>query len=162
MNCPNCSAPMHLDRDRLVFTCEYCLTVIFPQESGEGVRVLGEPTPFECPTCRRPLVLGAIERTEVSTCQNCRGLLLPQSAFFDTVRYLRARASQPPLDPPPTNLKELQRKIRCPRCHQPMDTHPYGGPGNIVIDTCPRCELLWLDHGELTRVIRARERKLSW
>jgi Zn-finger nucleic acid-binding protein len=43
-----------------------------------------------------------------------------------------------------------------------MDSYPYGGPGNIVIDNCPRCALLWLNYGELTRIIRARERKHSW
>ena len=36
------------------------------------------------------------------------------------------------------------------RCHKPMDTHPYYGGGNAVIDTCPRCQLVWLDAGELT------------
>lgn len=33
-----------------------------------------------------------------------------------------------------------------------MESHPYYGPGNIVIDTCTPCGYLWLDHGELTRV----------
>jgi Zn-finger nucleic acid-binding protein len=36
-----------------------------------------------------------------------------------------------------------------------MDVHPYYGPGNIVIDTCGTCQLLWLDHGELASVIDA-------
>jgi hypothetical protein len=33
-----------------------------------------------------------------------------------------------------------------------MDTHPYGGPGNVIIDNCERCELNWLDYGELAKV----------
>jgi Zn-finger nucleic acid-binding protein len=36
-----------------------------------------------------------------------------------------------------------------------MDVHPYGGPGNIVIDNCPHCRLNWLDSGEFFRVVRA-------
>jgi len=36
-----------------------------------------------------------------------------------------------------------------------MDTHFYAGPGNIVIDDCARCELNWLDAGELMVVARA-------
>jgi hypothetical protein len=32
---------------------------------------------------------------------------------------------------------------------QIMDTHVYGGPGNVVVDNCPRCAVKWLDHGEL-------------
>jgi Zn-finger nucleic acid-binding protein len=33
-----------------------------------------------------------------------------------------------------------------------MDVHPYYGPGNVVIDTCIDCRVLWLDHGELRKI----------
>jgi Zn-finger nucleic acid-binding protein len=33
----------------------------------------------------------------------------------------------------------------------------YGGPGNIVIDTCERCGVNWLDPGELHRIATAPE-----
>ena len=36
-----------------------------------------------------------------------------------------------------------------------MDTHFYNGPGNVIIDDCDQCELNWLDHGELMRIVRA-------
>ena len=36
-----------------------------------------------------------------------------------------------------------------------MTSHHYGGPGNIVMDTCERCELNWLDPGELRRIALA-------
>ena len=36
-----------------------------------------------------------------------------------------------------------------------METHPYYGPGNIVIDACIQCHLLWLDPGELKQVLDA-------
>ena len=36
-----------------------------------------------------------------------------------------------------------------------MDTHPYYGPGNVVIDSCDRCELVWLDFGELKQIVDA-------
>jgi Zn-finger nucleic acid-binding protein len=39
-----------------------------------------------------------------------------------------------------------------------MDTHYYGGPGNVVIDDCSRCFLNWLDHGELMRIVEAPDR----
>ena len=50
-----------------------------------------------------------------------------------------------PLDP-----AELSRRLPCPRCRKRMDTHPYHGGGNAVIDTCHRCRLVWLDAGEIT------------
>ena len=36
-----------------------------------------------------------------------------------------------------------------------MDVHPYYGPGNVVIDTCGQCYLVWLDHGELKQIADA-------
>jgi Zn-finger nucleic acid-binding protein len=36
-----------------------------------------------------------------------------------------------------------------------MNTHPYYGPGSIVIDSCGNCGLVWLDGGELETVINA-------
>jgi Zn-finger nucleic acid-binding protein len=35
-----------------------------------------------------------------------------------------------------------------------METHPYGGGGNAVVDTCPRCDTIWLDAEELTVISR--------
>jgi Zn-finger nucleic acid-binding protein len=36
-----------------------------------------------------------------------------------------------------------------------MDVHPYYGPGNVVIDTCGKCGLVWLDHGEMAVIENA-------
>jgi Zn-finger nucleic acid-binding protein len=36
-----------------------------------------------------------------------------------------------------------------------MDTFEYNGPGNIVIDTCHENDLIWLDYGELSKVVDA-------
>jgi Zn-finger nucleic acid-binding protein len=36
-----------------------------------------------------------------------------------------------------------------------METHPYYGPGNVIIDSCSRCELIWLDFGELKQIADA-------
>ena len=43
----------------------------------------------------------------------------------------------------------------CPYCTDPMNNHPYMGPGNIVIDTCSGCQVNWLDKGELQRAVMA-------
>ena len=45
-----------------------------------------------------------------------------------------------------------------------MQTHPYYGPGNIVIDTCEHCNTIWLDYGELAAAVNApgRDRGTSF
>jgi hypothetical protein len=35
-----------------------------------------------------------------------------------------------------------------------MEAHPYFGGGNAVVDTCDRCNLIWLDAGELAVIER--------
>jgi hypothetical protein len=35
-----------------------------------------------------------------------------------------------------------------------METHAYGGGGNAVVDTCSRCDFIWLDAGELAIIGR--------
>jgi Zn-finger nucleic acid-binding protein len=50
---------------------------------------------------------------------------------------------------------QLKRKLRCSHCGELMATHPYYGPGNIVVDTCFRCHVIWLDYGEMDIVIGA-------
>jgi Zn-finger nucleic acid-binding protein len=36
-----------------------------------------------------------------------------------------------------------------------METFKYLGPGNIVIDTCHPDDLIWVDYGELKKVVNA-------
>ncbi|MGD0548268.1 MAG: hypothetical protein ABR991_10645, partial [Terracidiphilus sp.] len=36
-----------------------------------------------------------------------------------------------------------------------MDAHFYGGPGNVVIDSCEECCVIWLDRGEARRIARS-------
>ena len=36
-----------------------------------------------------------------------------------------------------------------------MDAHYYAGPGNVIVDSCEDCCLIWLDRGELMRIAHA-------
>jgi len=156
MNCENCGAPMVLVRDRDYFFCEYCGNFHFPQPSEDGVRLLDEAHEnFSCPVCKLNLNQAALDGARVYTCPNCRGLLIPLIIFGEMVKRLRARAKGPADKPQPLDLGQLKRQVNCPSCHQRMSTHPYYGPGNIIIDTCIECGLIWLDPGELRQVLDA-------
>jgi len=67
-----------------------------------------------------------------------------------------APGSAPSASLPSLSREEPQRGIACPACHQLMDTHPYYGPGNVVINDCGGCGLVWLDFGELDRILSWR------
>jgi Zn-finger nucleic acid-binding protein len=49
----------------------------------------------------------------------------------------------------------LARSLMCPLCAGDMSTHPYYGPGSVVIDTCETCHVVWLDFGELRQIADA-------
>jgi Zn-finger nucleic acid-binding protein len=67
----------------------------------------------------------------------------------------RTSAVAPIEVPAEPNPEELRRKLACPACSRTMSTYRYLGPGNIVIDTCETCDLIWLDYRELEKVVRA-------
>jgi Zn-finger nucleic acid-binding protein len=157
MNCQNCGAPMKFDHNRICFWCEYCTSIHFPEESIDGIRISDEESIINCPMCNIPLVLAYAGKTQVFYCNKCRGILINQFSFLIVIQYIRSKAKELST-PPPVRLEELERKTYCPQCHRKMDTHPYGGSGNIVIDNCPHCMLNWLDYNELYRVTHAPDR----
>jgi hypothetical protein len=55
----------------------------------------------------------------------------------------------------PRRQRPGDRVLSCPICGQPMLSHLYAGPGNLVLDTCEQCLVNWLDPGELRRIARA-------
>ncbi len=137
------------------FLCEYCTSIYFPEPNLDGVRVLNVMSDAECPIDRIPLVQASVEGNRVLYCPKCSGLLVNQWDFMFFTRYLRARSAEPLTPPRKLNMEELDRHIICPYCRQEMDTHPYMGPGNVIIDNCVNCHVVWLDYGELNRILTA-------
>ena len=159
MNCSNCGAPMQLILDRRHFFCEYCTSLYFPEENEDGIRILEESSGTDCPVCKIPLVYGFIGRAQTLYCLNCRGMLIDQEIMLMVIEYLREKSSKSTISPPPVNFDELKRILNCPNCGRRMSTHLYGGPGNLIVDNCIHCSLLWLDNEEFTRIIRTPGRE---
>jgi len=157
MNCPNCGATMELVGGRNYFFCSHCGTFHFPDAGADGVRVLEKDAGnAQCGVCQKPLSSAVLPTgLTVRYCENCRGILLTRAHFAEAVASQRAWASSPPVMPAPLDRTALQRSINCPGCSREMSTHPYYGPGNVVIDTCERCDLVWLDFGELQQIVNA-------
>jgi Zn-finger nucleic acid-binding protein len=146
---------MCLRDGRECLTCDYCQSVYFPEKNQDGVRVLDEASDQACPVCAVLLMHAILAAHPVLYCTRCRGSLIPAPVFVLALEDLRARQPDSSAIPQPPDPHELERRIRCPQCHRTMDTHYYAGPGNIVIDDCPSCELNWVDAGELMVIVRA-------
>jgi Zn-finger nucleic acid-binding protein len=88
-------------------------------------------------------------------CSNCQGLLFNRTTFREAIDNARSKIKTPPDPVRGFDPSELDRKTICPICERPMETFRYLGPGNIVIDTCHQDDLIWLDYGEIQKVVNA-------
>ena len=144
---------MPADRNAGVAVCGHCGS----SERLSGIAVLieiGGVTDRKCPACQTALSSGTLDGRPLSFCRGCEGLLIEIENFVDVIDAARAREEQSGTIPPRRQTPG-DRILNCPSCQSPMLSHFYGGPGNLVIDTCERCDLNWLDPGELRRIARA-------
>jgi Zn-finger nucleic acid-binding protein len=149
---------MELFARRRYYFCRYCGTFHFLDSPEiDGIRVLELPaTPLSCVRCRGKLSMAQLDGAHpVQYCTTCRGALVPRPTFADVVYTRRTWATGAPVAPLPLDPAELQRVVHCPSCGSRMSTHPYYGPGNVIIDGCETCNLVWLDFGELKQIADA-------
>jgi Zn-finger nucleic acid-binding protein len=116
---------------------------------------VGDATEIACPTCAAPLAKARLDGQPFLVCQKCQGMLIKMSDFVSVIDAASFHEDQHGVVLPRRQTPG-DRVTSCPHCKQPMVSHFYGGPGNLVIDTCERCEVNWLDPGELRRIARAR------
>jgi Zn-finger nucleic acid-binding protein len=149
---------MELFATRGYFFCRYCGSFHFPESvDADGIRVLSDgDEQVACAVCHKPLVQAVLDDAHpVRFCKNCRGVLMPRRSFASVVEHRRAWATNPPRPPVLLDRQELDRPLTCPVCHARMLTHPYYGPGNVIMDNCETCQLVWLDFGELKQIVDA-------
>lgn len=154
MTCPSCGAPLPVDAAGDTLPCAYCGSVYLPDANDEGVRVIDESPAEPCPLCNVSLMHASLAGVALRYCTRCRGLLIPMDAFEPLLAAMEAQPG-PPQITAAADPSQLDRRLACPHCHQPMDTHFYAGPGNVILSDCERCQLNWLDHGKLQRLARA-------
>jgi Zn-finger nucleic acid-binding protein len=155
--CQKCGGTAEVVAGQQYHNCVYCDSLIQLAEISED-RILptGVTLDCSCPTCDQPLQTGLIEKRRALFCGACFGILIRHADFAGIIQERQARrAGQEPAEPRPIDPESYKRQTNCPSCSQRMETHPYYGPGNIVVDTCSECGYLWLDHGEISRVENA-------
>ena len=120
----------------------------------EGGALLSRGTGVACPSCQQELQIGTVADCQFAGCPQCQGMLLQQDVFARLLQHLRS-ASSASVIPKPIDLSELEVRRRCPGCEKRLETHAFGGAGNAVIDSCFRCQLIWLDRGEFSKLVHA-------
>lgn len=153
INCDNCGAPLSLMSAGEYFSCEYCTALHFYKESRDGLRMVGKASTLPCSLCAQPLVQSVVHGEEVLACARCQGILLPQRTLGMLIqKYQISLRVKPKL--PASIPGERQRRVACPQCQEGMECHPYyGSGGDVLMDSCARCRLVWLDRNELARIL---------
>ena len=157
-HCHTCGAPVNSLAAAGRLTCDYCGTVhILRPETASIDRLnwLSEIADHDCPLCRTSLAKALVDHQEVEACPKCFGVLLPRTAFASVVADRRERFKGLEDLPRALDERSLQPEVDCPVCSTRMETHRYYGPGNVAIDSCRECALVWVDAGELTQIERA-------
>jgi Zn-finger nucleic acid-binding protein len=150
---------MRFKPDMESFQCDYCKSVSVPEKNDDGVRVADEPSGQDCPLCNVPLVHAFLAKIPIIYCTGCRGMLISMPALEPLIEEVRASGGVAVTEAAAaaSGKEDLRRTIDCPQCHHRMDAHFYGGPGNVVVDSCEDCSLIWLDRGELTHIAHAAD-----
>jgi Zn-finger nucleic acid-binding protein len=147
---------MRLKSDMESLRCEYCQSVYLPDKNDDGVRVLDEQADEQCPLCNQPLVHAVLAKCPILYCKKCGGMLVAMGALEELLAELRAEVGSG-AKPSAYDKDELSRTIQCPHCHRRMEAHLYAGPGNVVIDSCQECCMIWMDRGEAKRIASGAE-----
>ena len=159
MNCDSCSGVMLPVYGQSHHHCHKCNTYNFPAEIDQSdvpIITTDKKTEFRCPRCDVNLEVGKMgSQIQVCFCENCRGYVVDNATFGSLAKTLRDNYTDADDKPKPIDPRQLDVVQNCPACFEKMEAHPYYGPGSVVIDSCKNCKLVWLDHGELGRVVRA-------
>ena len=151
---------MQLVESRGYFFCRYCGSFHFPETAADdGIRILGDAAkPLGCAVCAAAAGVGDAGRV-------VPGSLLPELPRRPAaaVEFRDGRAEAARLGHRATRRRSgsarsrpsSTEKLTCPVCSTRMITHPYYGPGNVVLDNCASCDLIWLDFGELKQIVAA-------
>ncbi len=108
-----------------------------------------------CPKCGAALKPLKIQRTSLEQCQGCQGLWLSRATLLElreaspSAHPVLAATPEPDGDAAPGDPEGLS----CARCGQHMSSFYYRG-GKTKVESCKRCDQLFLDSGELGRILK--------
>jgi uncharacterized protein len=117
-------------------------------------RIIGEGVGMICPKCGGSLAPREVGEVVVDQCDSCQGIWLDLGELSAVIDFQRQHPdSALAADAPAAARNEVAGP--CPRC---------GGEGNmtritslqddsLVMDSCPVCYGIWLDGGELQRLM---------
>lgn len=109
---------------------------------------------MKCLSCEGDLVAAQSGGISVDQCARCGGIWLEQGELDRVVDAEREDIRWMELDlwQDTGEVRGKQSSRSCPHGHGPLATLSYGDSG-IEVDVCPTCGGVWLDAGELEKIL---------
>lgn len=111
----------------------------------------------KCPRCSGALEPLDIDGVKIDRCGSCRGIFLDKYEL-NRLNALNSGAAENLNDGAPGSAaietSDASKKINCLRCSSVMNVVNFSYTSGIFIDHCPACESVWLDNGELAKILQ--------
>ncbi len=102
----------------------------------------------KCPDCQRNMIIVHINQIDVDYCHFCQSCWLDQGELKTISKLIK--------DIPSDHLPDRPAKHDCPICQEKMTELVFKRPYNLLVDRCKSCRGVYLEHGELERVLQLR------
>lgn len=118
--------------------------------------------PLRCPACRTPMTPANDPAVplEIDTCSGCMGLWFDADELreFFSSETLNKKFMLPDsrYDSAHQTIDISTKARRCPRCNrQPLQRKEVD---TTEVDECPICKGIWLDSGEINKLVKAAKK----
>lgn len=107
---------------------------------------------MNCPACGKPMVVLELDRVEVDHCISCKGIWLDGGEM--EILLQGAAGKEAFLSSFRQDQECPEKPRKCPICLKRMEKIRVGKEEHVCIDRCRRQDGIWLDRGELEKILR--------
>ena len=107
---------------------------------------------MKCPKCTtRELEATTIRKIEIDRCKHCRGVWCDHRELGELLDEGKWRLGKLTGSKQRDDLN--RRKAKCPRDGTDLMRVSSSQNPEVVLDSCPKCQGIWLDGGELDKLL---------
>lgn len=107
---------------------------------------------MDCPVCRRPMIVFELDKVELDNCASCGGIWLDKGELELLLESSEKKDKF--LSSFEAANRGRERKMICPICLKKMQKASCGIESEILIDRCFKGDGIWLDKGELEKILK--------
>ena len=116
---------------------------------------------MNCPKCNSELFTFEIDGMKLEQCNSCEGMWFDKEELRQVKDKADANLNWMDFEiwEHTDKFKLGKQKYNCPNCNDVMEVLDYDKT-NVEIDYCKSCEGVWLDKGEIQKLIEALEEEM--